>query len=251
MVKLNEVGFKEEILLMIKFTKEDYVNSIVNGNLYMNNIKYFVDLENRTGIKGQGDKYEAGNVISDVEIKFYKAGTDQLIAEGYAEEIIDRSNFFDDLPIFCITAFSANDFKIIRETGDYYEVAFDVEESERNRMLANFGEKAILINPKLFLDKVDDFFRNDKTEYVARRVNYKNLKTNDEERIMNYRNHFLLPMFTKDKYYEYQREFRIVALGHRTENNYFANIGSLDKVAFFVTNTKDVFREITLQIRKK
>lgn len=250
MVKLSEVRSKEEILLMIKFTKEDYVNSIVNGNLYMNNIKYFVDLENRTGIKGQGDKYEASNVISDVEIKFYKAGTDQLIAEGHAEEIIDRSSFFDDLPIFCITAFSTNDFKIIRETRDYYEVAFDVEELERNRMLANFGEKAILINPKLFLDKIDGFFKNGKTEYVAGKVNYKNLKINDKERIMNYRNHVLLPMFTKDKYYEYQREFRIVALGKRTENNYIANIGSLEKIAFFITNTKEVFTEITLQIKK-
>lgn len=113
-MKLSKVkGYESEILLFTKFTQEKYVKNLISGQLFMNNIKYFIDLENETKVKGQGDKYEASNVLSNVTFKMMLQGTDVLIGEGTAEQLIERNHVFDNIPIFCFTAFGSNDFKIV------------------------------------------------------------------------------------------------------------------------------------------
>ena len=51
--------FKENIILLLKFTsKREYAESILNGDLYMNNVQYYRDYEEKLKRKGLGDKDE-------------------------------------------------------------------------------------------------------------------------------------------------------------------------------------------------
>ena len=45
----------QEFPVIIKILKEEYVEDLLNGNLYMNNLKFFVDLEKDLGRQGVGD----------------------------------------------------------------------------------------------------------------------------------------------------------------------------------------------------
>ncbi|MEQ7054026.1 hypothetical protein ABN764_25670 [Paenibacillaceae sp. P-4] len=250
-------GFESEILLLTKFTQEKYVKSIVNGQLFMNNIKYFVDLENQTKVKGQGDRYEAANILSNVTFKMYLQGTDTLIGEGTAGQIIERNHVFDNIPIFCFTAFDSSDFKIIDETENSYKVVFDIASHEVDKMIADFGTKAILINPVSFINKVDEAFRKKGIEYQADKVKYEDLSVNRVEKIESYRVPTTTPLFTKDIYFKYQREFRIVLLNHRVEKSYIAEIGRLDEkrglgdTAFHVMDTIEFFQNTLLDVVKR
>lgn len=251
-MKLNEIkDFEKEILLLVKFTKPDYLQSILDGNLYMNNIKYFVDLENTTKIKGQGDKHEASNVISNVNFKMFTYGTNELVAEGYAETIIERNNVYDTIPVFCITAFEAADFRIIEETSDSYKVIFDIPEEEIQKMQENFGEKAVIFNPVHFLNRIDDYYSESGIEYMARKVDYVNLKINTQQRIESYKELTTTPLFTKDIFFQYQREFRVALLNNHVEKFFITELGKFNDKTFHVMDIKDFFNQTLLEVQKR
>ena len=59
MLIINRVnGEKEEIALIIKFQTEKNIKKLQSGDIYTNNLKYFIDLEQKSGQVGIGDKDE-------------------------------------------------------------------------------------------------------------------------------------------------------------------------------------------------
>lgn len=124
-------------------------------------------------------------------------------------------------------------------------------------MIANFGPKAILINPMAFLNKIDKAFKEQKIEYQADKISYEDLSINRMERIEGYRVPTTTPLFTKDVFFNYQREYRIVLLNKRVEKSYTANIGKLndrkgiDDTAFSVMDTMDFFSDTILDVLKR
>jgi hypothetical protein len=56
-MKISDVGFKGQVFGFIKFTP--FVERFLSGDLYMNNFKKYIDIENASGEKGVGDnKYK-------------------------------------------------------------------------------------------------------------------------------------------------------------------------------------------------
>jgi hypothetical protein len=251
MRKFSEVKeFESEILMLVKFTKEEYIQSLLDGNLYMNNIKYFIDLENQTKVRGQGDKLEASNVINDVHLKFYKEGTDELLAEATSSRLVERNHFFDNIPIFCITSFDSKDFQIVEETEYSYKVKFAINEKEMKHMKESFGEKAIFINPAVFLNRVENNFTEKGFEFDARKVNYENLDINDSKRLEHFNGTSIIPLFIKDIFFESQREFRIAIFNNPTESVLVPNIGDLSDISY-VMDTEDLFNYTMLEVKKR
>ncbi|QHQ56270.1 hypothetical protein [Bacillus velezensis] len=69
----------KKLNLFVKFTKDEYVNDILDGKLYMKNFKHFIDLEKKEKIKGQGDKFEAAFVTRAVDLRIIDLRTKKVI----------------------------------------------------------------------------------------------------------------------------------------------------------------------------
>ncbi|OMD66201.1 hypothetical protein [Paenibacillus odorifer] len=251
-MKLSEIqGFdSKEILFMVKFTQERFVESLVNGNLYMNPIKYFVELEEKTKIKGQGDKFEGANVIRDFNFTLYKHGTKEKVGEGYSDLLVERNHYYDDLPIFCITAFTPQDFKVVNETDEILSLVFDLDEQDKSVMEETFGEKAIVINAAEFMNSVDAHMINNNLAYSARLVDYFDYSVNHEARIRDY-GKSVSSLFVKDDFFKHQREYRIALLDQRKDEGFNLKIDNFNIKMPLVLETKDFFENFGLDVRKR
>lgn len=78
----------KKLSLFVKFTKEEYVNDILDGNLYMNNFKYFIDLEKKKRIKGQGDKFEAAFVTRAVDLRIIDPRTKKSLESVKEQKLL-------------------------------------------------------------------------------------------------------------------------------------------------------------------
>lgn len=216
----------------------------------MNNIKYFIDLENNTNIKGQGDKFQAASVMDDVDIKIYKSGTKELITEGRVDRIITRYNAFNNIPLFCMTVIQSDGFKIKGETDESYKVTLDISKEDMNKILSDFGEKAVIINPVKFLNTIKEGFHKNGIEFVADKIKYVNFEVNDSNRLKSYANMSMESIYIKDQFFKYQREYRIALINISTSTYYIANIENLRNAIVTVMNTKDFFSNTNLEVLK-
>lgn len=72
MARLSEVtGDKElNISLFLKFSTEKWhLESLQSGNIRMNNLKTFIDLERADGKKGMGDIHEVTHVMNQFDFQ--------------------------------------------------------------------------------------------------------------------------------------------------------------------------------------
>ncbi|SIS52142.1 hypothetical protein [Salimicrobium flavidum] len=102
--------FTTDILHLPTFILNDegeHADDLLNGNLFMKNLKYFIDLEKNTGEKGRGDKREAAHVIRSQHVKVIDPKTEKVIATANEGEIIERYTNAPKVPVFCFTLFKA------------------------------------------------------------------------------------------------------------------------------------------------
>ena len=59
---------KEGWSMLMKFGSEENLKKLQAGQLYMKNLKYYVDLEKTTDDEAVGDKYDGQMVLQDVKI---------------------------------------------------------------------------------------------------------------------------------------------------------------------------------------
>lgn len=59
---MNEVEGFERHYLYSKFVNSEYVDDLLDGNLFMSPPRCFIEQEKREKIRGQGDKYEGAHV---------------------------------------------------------------------------------------------------------------------------------------------------------------------------------------------
>lgn len=253
-MKLSEVkGFNgSEILFFVKFTKNEFVDTLVAGNLYMNPVKYFIELEEKSKERGQGDKLEGANIIKNVSLTFYEYGTDNVVLDGLeGTTIIERNHVYDKAPVFCMTAFTSKDFKIIDESDTSYTVDFDMTEEDKDIIKKTFGEKAVILNAVKFIDILDKHTLDNSVDYTAGLVNYYDYNTNEEKRIANYGKTHSTTIFNKDDFFKIQREFRIILPYVSSEDAYIFHIDNFNEIMPYVSDTSDLFNSFRMEILKK
>ncbi|HBI3548249.1 TPA: hypothetical protein K1Y44_003019, partial [Legionella pneumophila] len=122
--------------ILIKVTKSEYVNDLLNGNLYMNSFYYFREIEEKTARGDELEGVDAGYRAEDITLRISDGkGTFLPI-----KELVGRSNFHNNHVInsnlFSISGFSLEDFPIgqsnlfldqkFREFGDKSVIIYDV-----------------------------------------------------------------------------------------------------------------------------
>lgn len=110
--RLNSVKGFEDVSMMVKFLDNKYVEDLLNGKLYMNNFKYFIELEERLKKKGQGDKLEGAFVINTNNHTMLDKSTGTKTSLKGKGQFVYRNEFVNEILLFCLTHFTSNDFLI-------------------------------------------------------------------------------------------------------------------------------------------
>ncbi|SDM15319.1 hypothetical protein SAMN05428961_11084 [Paenibacillus sp. OK060] len=244
------MGMKNFTLMLVKFTQPEFMDSIANGQLYMNNIDYFVELENKTKVKGQGDKFDGANVIRHTKFKLIDSETKEVVLEGISPEVIQRDYAISKIPVYCMTAFKGNDFAVVDETSDSYIAKLDISEDVKELMLSTFGSKAVIINPFCFIKSVQKHFDDKQIDFYAQLVEYSDFNLNLEERMLNYQNRNITSIFTKDLFFEHQREFRIALYNTAIEEPLVINLSTFEDSLVSCTDTLSLFNDFEIEIPK-
>lgn len=246
--KLSEVDkYNDEVIAFFKFT--NFTDSLLNGDLYMNPLQKYIEMERESGKKGVGDVLEAAQVISDFRFNIYKEGTNEFTHTGAADYIHFRINGDEKKPVYCLFTLHANDLLIVDENDTEYITVMNFSKEEVDKMLNEFGEQVALINPGSFIERVEKTFDEKGFGYVISPVKYDDYSINSIKRIESYKKNNNEIFFWKDNFFENQKEYRIVITSIETEEPLIPNIGNLNDIVD-VFNARELFNG-NFQIRAK
>lgn len=200
--------------VFLKFGRKDHLESLQRGKLYFKEVKYYIDLENKTGNVGVGDKYDSTMLQRDTPIWINGVRVTNV------DKITGRYDKDERIPVFCCTYVTEDNFKYDIATDEY---KFDVKKFQIERF-KEFGDYVLIITyPELFLDYVckscdlrEIGIRFKSIDYVD--YDYSNSWIN------LYRYDSYAHFFIKDKgKFEWQNEFRIIVLNQYTsdEKDYY------------------------------
>lgn len=208
-----------EFPVLIKILKKEYVDDLLDGKLYMNNLKYYVDLEKSTGRRGIGDVREASlaNIQKHELFVQYDGGDRIKLDPGpapgiiYDEEALYHPVFCSIGKVFCFGYIGNN-----RYTGKIFLGREEMEDFIGN----SDGEyKAVIIfNCIEFLERIHSKKLPVKSGLIA----YRDMRF---PRVVD-GNWYLDDTFTKDIWFSKQSEYRI-ELCQRSEVPYIMDIGDI------------------------
>src|SRR5690625_693334 len=201
----------DRIVSFIKFSaKKKYLTDIQQGNLYMNNGKYFINREKQDGVQGIGDKDELSAILSDVEIKLYDGETKEFLLEGEAQRLSFHYDYVLTKPIFCMTYIDHESLNITKVNKNSVECRIDFSGESIDKIIEDFGEYALVISPHDFEERLRESLKEQNIGYISDKVIYEDYSINSERRMDEYHNHNPSLFFKKDHSFEYQKEYRIV-----------------------------------------
>lgn len=233
-MKKNPVAF-------LKFADELWkLESLQNGTLYMNTLGYFRKKEEEEKNKGMGDKNEGSLPITNINIKFYNRETNKLVYEGPALRC--ALTLAEDLQkhVFCLFYLDFSSLKIIEEGTNYIKTLLTFTDEQIKDIEKSFGKYVLIISWADFLNKVKEAFNKENIEWCADKVKYCDFTINNQERIDDFLNNRTSKYFWKDKYFENQKEYRIVVLNKDSDEPIQLNIGDLSNCSF-ITTTEALF----------
>ena len=85
-------------------------------------------------------------------------------------------------------------------------------------------------------------FKKENIEWSADRVIYADFSINQKERLEDFAKNHYRKFFWKDKYFEYQREFRVIVLNRDSDERIIYNIGDFLGCSF-ITETERLLND--------
>ncbi|NGY94041.1 hypothetical protein F3K44_32825 [Bacillus megaterium] len=253
-MKLSEInGIENDTLMLAKFIKSEYLQDFLNGNLYMNNFKYFVEQEKNSKHKGQGDSYEGAFVATFDAVDLY---VDDVYV-GYAEsgELSFRNKNVDNTPLFSMSRLSSHDFKVIEDKGDSVIIKVDFSEQDIKKFKEDFGcDKVVFtINSVTYIEMLRNVARKINTRIGTGSIQYVDFSILDnkhEDRRKRFDQGHIDFLFHKHNSLKYQREFRFILPDIQVDQNYIFEVGKLHDI-FYVYDIDDFFLKQKLKYLKR
>lgn len=251
-MRLNELeDFNTEHFAMVKFTSKEWVNSFLDGDIYMNNFKHFIDQEKTSKIKGQGDAYEGAHVLEFSNAKLYDKNNN-LIATAKFANLIERYIDVNKLPMFCVANFSAKDFVVLEHAEDYIIVKLVIPSEDIEKIKETFKADtvAVTLMPHHFMKRFSNVAEESNLGLSCGMVEYADYKILDTERKKSFDEGNVDFLFTKHNSLSYQKEFRFILTNVKSEEPYTLKLGDLRDL--FIELDADAFLNgITLRINFK
>lgn len=238
-MRLGEIeGFNNDALAMVKFTKKERVQYFLGGKLYMNNFKYFIDQEKAEKKKGQGDAFEAGNVLMFQNASVFDSDTGQLMFKAKEGNIITRYTETNYIPMFCVSVFGVQDFEVISQTESSVRVKLDIPEEDKKLIKEVFQAESAIVtfNSIDFIERFHKKMEEQDIASLAGKVIYHDFSYYDKERLASFEKGEPEFLFNKDDSLSYQREYRFILPNERNEAGKLYDMGRID----------DLFQEMTV-----
>lgn len=254
-MRLNELdGFVTDALIMVKFTKKERVQDFLDGKMYMNNFKYFIDQEKIEKKKGQGDAFEAGNVLMFKNASVFNSDSGQLMFKAKEGNIITRYIETNSIPMLCLSIFGTEDFKVISQSESSVRFRLDIPEEEKQLIKDVFAaDRAIVtFNSIEFIKRFNEELVAQDYVPLTGKVNYHDFSYHDVDRAESFEKGEPDFLFNKDHTLSYQREYRFILPNERNDGGKCYNIGKIDDL--FQVMTVDQFlheTEIEMVFKKE
>lgn len=231
----------DKTFLFIKFKdNKEHLLSLQEGMLYMNNGKYFKDLENDTGILGIGDKYELSQVINEISFRLINSETQETIFVGDAAAASFSLNAHLAMPMFCLTQIDSTSLKIIKEYEDSVDCVVNLGEDDIEKIIKDFGEYALVISPGAFEEKLEMAINEQGLYAYAGKVIYEDYGINSSKRLKASYDNDPKHFFYKRMELAHQKEYRVILPDTQSEGPFILNIGDLSDSSYLF-ETRELF----------
>lgn len=230
MARLSSIPYYDDKLQLIAKFKKDktHLNSLQNGEVYMNRIGTYKKIEEDEGKKGVGDRYDGHTVISNLHnITLTNIETGETIQMESAKAL---TYSFDDIlamPVFCSFAIDSSMLEIIGENEDNYFVELVFEPQELEKIIKDFGENVLIIKYGHFSKLLTKTITEKGYALIGKRVKYADYSVNQSERIKD--DEITNIAFWKSDEFSHQNEHRFVIPMLDIETPLTINIGDLSE----------------------
>jgi hypothetical protein len=241
---------KQRPIAFLKFSDELWkLESLQKGTLYMNTLRFFKELEEKTNKKGMGDKDEGSTILTELSLKFYDYETNELVYEGSASR--SAITMEEDLQkhVFCMSYLDFESLEIIEEGTDFVKATFIFSDEQKKDFIESFGKYVMVISCSNFLNNVKDAFEYENIAWEADKVKYSDLSINYMNRLEYYMNIRSGKYFWKDKFFEKQKEYRVIVLNRDSDEPIQFNIGNLTSHSFITATEELVNNRFYLEVK--
>ena len=247
-MKMSEFDECKNFKLFVKFTNEKYVDDLLNGNIFMNNINYFIELERKQKSKGIGDRREASFVIEPEKIYFLDVETNKVMGRPVKAEIIRRYDKATQVPIFCYTMLTAEDFVLFEDNDD--QLIFKLDIGEDLHMFSEFGDTAVIL-PSNFHDLLIE--SAEKQDVIARvaGVNYQTFDKIDTDKEKLFNKGSIEMFYWKHEDFMYQREMRFVLPNTFVEDNFAFKTDNIEAQSIVIPIAEFLERSVIIATKRK
>jgi hypothetical protein len=236
MAKLSSIPFYDkQILMLAKFSNtKAHLESLQKGDLFMNRLGLYKDIEKQTGIAGVGDKHDGHIVITNIQtVTLYDQETGEEMGTGSASSISFASNDVLAMPTFCSLGIDPDMLEIVDEDENKYivEILFDPE--KLTRIIEVFGEHMLLIEYGEFVKELRKASEKEKFDFVGKKIKYADYTVNQLDRVKH--PDLVDVAFWKSIDFSYQHEHRFVINTYGIETPYIIQLGDLSELSYLLS----------------
>lgn len=213
--------------LLFKFIRPEYLDDFLDGKIYMELNKYFINLEEKEGKKGVGDKHD-GSMLRFIDPLNSKISIG--VGDGKFVDIKFKNAFYaekqkgiENVPVTCFTVINVNDFEEAEE--NLYKIKRYIINGLSSSGIFS-GRKGVLINSKEFFDRLENVLKENKYNYRYGIVKYFDEYKENNITTEEYDNNPFAALFYKRKFFENQKEFRLI-LKHAFESAVTLELGNI------------------------
>ncbi|WP_010241521.1 hypothetical protein [Clostridium arbusti] len=226
---------KDKIIMLIKFSDEkSNLESLQQGNLYLNTLEYFHKMEQETKTKGMGDNYEGRHVLADVNFKMYDNETGKLFLSGTSKQSVIKTKEDSEKHILCTSYIDYSSIEIIEQGKDFFKGNVLFKEEEKSEFRKHFGKYALIISFGDFINNIKSSFENQGIKGVGNKVKYSNFSKNYIDRTESFAKNTPAKYLWKDIYFKNQKEYRLVVLNRDSDKPIRIKVDNMSKYSYIM-----------------
>lgn len=239
---------KDSLSMLMKFGSEKNLKKLQAGQLYMKNLKYYVDLEKTTDDEDVGDKYDGQMMLQDVKISMYTVDTHEFIAQ-FDAPLSSMNLGYLGCPVLCMFMFDYRNHVEEYLEGENLTVKYQFTE-EQLKKLPNFGDSVLIIkNRDEFANRVKKGLLDAGYGFTMDHVQY--YAFNNMEHLKQVQGDNSRIAFWKREKYSYQQEYRFLI--HDFVDDYLSvEIGDISDITELLKTEEllNTYLEITFKIKE-
>lgn len=180
-MNLKEVEIKQElkrfvgeapILYLKHVRKEKWAKDLHDGKLFVNPVKFFRELEEKSGKKGQGDRNELIQRLEITNGKIINHDTNETFLEFSSTNAKIEIEGDKDYCLYCISGITIDDLELLEtnESSVTFKLPFNEELIEN--LKKDFGEYVVIISGLDFRKLIDNLIVNERVKAIFGKVKY-------------------------------------------------------------------------------